>query len=343
MKLNAGNKGLANLGNTCYMNSAIQCMSNTISLTNYFINNDYLEDYDTSKIEHNLVREWHRLLHGIWNNTDCVILPSSFHKMSNILSKQLGYNVTFGNRRQNDVQEFLQFMINTLHDALSSQIIVKISGNILNDLDKLALEAMEVWKTFFKDKYSIMIELFYSQLFSVTTCPDCNYMSKNYNPICYHTLPIPNLDNITLYDCFKKFTENETLDTNNMWKCEQCNELKCPQRRVLLWSSPNIMIICLKRFVNNLQKINTRVSFPIKNLNLKDFCIGYDKNSSVYNLYGVCNHTGGFGGGHYFAYCKHRNKKWYKYNDSHISEISESVIVSENAYCLFYEKVKKDR
>ena len=87
------------------------------------------------------------------------------------------------------------------------------------------------------------------------------------------------------------------------------------------------------------QKNNVLIDFPINNLDLKEYCIGYDKNKSVYNLYGVCNHSGNVNGGHYYAYCKNRNSKWYKYNDTSISEIDESRIVSSNAYCLFYEKI----
>jgi len=329
--------GLSNLGNTCYMNSAIQCLSNTLLLTDYFLEDRYLEDYKTDKIEHVLVREWKRLIDGIWNNDRCIITPTSFHKVILILSQRLGYNVKFGNFSQNDVQEFLLFLINTFHEALCNKVIVKISGKVVNDLDKLALAAMKSWKSFFKDNYSIVIETFYSQLFSAIKCPDCSYISTVYNPICYYTLPIPNKPVVSLYDCFKGFTDGEILDGDNKWKCEKCNELKKAHKRLLLWSTPKVLIICLKRFIN-LRKNSILVDFPINGLDLKDFCIGYDKNNSKYNLYGICNHTGNVGGGHYYAYCRNRNNKWYKYNDSSVTEIKESRIVSSNAYCLFYEK-----
>ena len=330
--------GLSNLGNTCYMNSAIQCISHTLLLSEYFLGNKYLEDYNTSKIEHNIVREWKRLVDGLWTNDRCIITPTSFHRIVLILSRKLGYNVKFGNFTQNDVQEFLLFMINTLHEALCSKIIVKISGKVVNDLDKLALEAMKSWKAFFKDNYSIVIDIFYSQLFSAIKCPDCSYISTVYNPICYHTLPIPNKENIDLYDCFRAFTNNEVLDGENKWKCDKCKELKRANKRLLLWSTPKILIICLKRFTN-MRKNNAFVRFPINNLDLKEFCIGYDKHKSKYNLYGVCNHAGNINGGHYLAYCRNKNNNWYRFNDSNVIKVDSSVVISRGAYCLFYEKI----
>ena len=58
---------------------------------------------------------------------------------------------------------------------------------------------------------NIIIELFYSQLFSAIKCPDCSYISMVFNPICYHTLPIPNkTQNITLHDCYQMFTDENT-------------------------------------------------------------------------------------------------------------------------------------
>ena len=76
------------------------------------------------------------------------------------------------------------------------------------------------------------------------------------------------------------------------------------------------------------------MNFPLDNLNLSKYCDGYDKNKSIYDLYGISNHDGN----HYYSYCKNPNSKWYCFNDSRVSEIDISNLITEKAYCLFYKK-----
>jgi ubiquitin C-terminal hydrolase len=72
---------------------------------------------------------------------------------------------------------------------------------------------------------------------------------------------------------------------------------------------------------------------------IKKNVIGYKKNSYIYELYGVCNHSGGPLGGHYTSYVKNANEKWYHFNDQSVSEMkSIDSIISTKAYCLFYRK-----
>ena len=81
------------------------------------------------------------------------------------------------------------------------------------------------------------------------------------------------------------------------------------------------------------------VNFPLNNLNLSKYVIGYDKENYVYDLYGVCNHSGSVLGGHYTAFVKNANNKWYHYNDTIVSEVSlETQIITPKAYCFFYRK-----
>ena len=105
-------------------------------------------------------------------------------------------------------------------------------------------------------------------------------------------------------------------------------------------SLPNILIINLKRFDNKNRKINKLVKCPIHNIDLRKYVVGYDKESYIYELFGVTNHSGGSLGGHYTSYVKHcNNNKWFHFNDTNVSEINESLINNQNAYTFFLKKV----
>ena len=81
------------------------------------------------------------------------------------------------------------------------------------------------------------------------------------------------------------------------------------------------------------------VDFPLENLNLSKYVIGYNQNSYVYDLYAVCNHSGSVQGGHYTSFVKNANGKWYHFNDTSVSEVGvPSQIISPKAYCFFYRK-----
>ena len=72
-------------------------------------------------------------------------------------------------------------------------------------------------------------------------------------------------------------------------------------------------------------------------MDLSKYCVGYRKNTYKYDLMSVANHDGGLNGGHYYAYVKNVNGKWYNFNDTNVSEMSKDNVVSESAYCLFYQ------
>ena len=101
-------------------------------------------------------------------------------------------------------------------------------------------------------------------------------------------------------------------------------------------------MITLKRFLNNGRKEKSLIDFPINDLDLSKYVIGYDRHSYVYDLYGICNHSGGTAGGHYYAYVKNANEKWYEFNDARVEEFTNlDKLKSPYAYCFFYRKQKK--
>jgi hypothetical protein len=143
----------------------------------------------------------------------------------------------------------------------------------------------------------------------------------------------------TIYECFSKFSQKEYLEEDNQWFCSKCNKNSKAIKKIEIWKAPPLLIIQLKRFKNNI-KINNFVEYPIINLDLKRFIKGKDNLGNYkYDLYAIANHTGSMGFGHYKAYAlNYLNKKWYKFDDSNVTELQEEALVNGEAYVLFYRR-----
>lgn len=338
-------KGLANLSNTCYMNSAIQSFLHTLPLSMWFMKGDYKEDLNESKNEKFVVQSWNMLVVEYFGDDKAkVISPSAFHNVINFLANKKHIPLyQLGN--QNDIHEFVLFFVSNLHEAVSYPIKAAIKGTVKTNLDRLTLTAHKQWATAYRHEYSSIVELFHGQFISTITCQDCEHASVTFEPECCFQLPIPlkkknSKQPIDLIDCWQKFTELEIMEGKNLYNCEKCKEPKKATKQMALWKTPEVLIILLKRFRthgNHSAKINELVTYPME-LNLNDFCSSYDKLKSNYSLFSVCNHQGATGGGHYFAYCKDPDGKWRVYNDSSVSDIDEREVVTKDAYCLFYQK-----
>jgi ubiquitin C-terminal hydrolase len=153
-------------------------------------------------------------------------------------------------------------------------------------------------------------------------------------------LPIPeNNKSPNLLDCFDLYIESEILDGDNCVKDEETGEKVAVKKSMMFWNFPNVLVIDIKRFNAMNRKNQILIDFPLENLNLSKYVIGYNKDSFVYDLYGVCNHSGSVMGGHYTSFVKNANGKWYHYNDTNVSEVGlAQQIVTPKAYCFFYRK-----
>jgi len=147
----------------------------------------------------------------------------------------------------------------------------------------------------------------------------------------------------TLNDCFDTLIKTEILDDENKWTCTICNNNVSANKQTLLWKIPKILIIHIKRFINiknvGLIKLNNLIDFPKENLCISNYLskLSQHLQKKTYNLVAIANHIGTLNAGHYYAFIKsYVNNNWYKIDDSSISLINESDIVTNNAYMLFY-------
>jgi ubiquitin C-terminal hydrolase len=137
------------------------------------------------------------------------------------------------------------------------------------------------------------------------------------------------------------FTKTEYLEGENAWFNEKTNQKEDVNKSIKFWNLPKILVISLKRFSpDGKQKLNSQIYFPLENLDLSRYIYGYNSSKYKYNLYGICNHSGGVLGGHYTCFVKHIDDKWIHFNDTHV-EIVENPqnMITPLAYCLFYRIV----
>jgi ubiquitin C-terminal hydrolase len=333
-----GLSGLANLGNTCFINSCMQVISHTYELNN-FLDKETYKGKLRKKYESALIVEWDNLRKILWND-NCIVSPNKFIKTIQKVAELKDRDI-FTGYSQNDLPEFLLFVIDCFHTSLSREIKMTISGNPENETDTIAIKCFEMIKQMYSKEYSEIWNLFYAVHVSEMCCLKTGKQLKiTPEPYFMIDLPIPPENKSpTLIDCFNHYVTGEVLDGDNRWFNDETKEYMDVRKKIQFWSFPNILVIDLKRFNQRSQKNQILVTFPIDDLDLSSYVIGYKKDMYKYELYGVCNHSGSTAGGHYTAYIKNANGKWYHFNDTSVAEvgITESII-SPKAYVLFYRK-----
>ncbi len=335
---NFGLTGLANIGNTCYLNSCMQLLSHTYELNNFLDNNKrQLNNNINSKI----YTEWNNLRKMMWSE-NCTIAPYGFVKAIQEVANNKEYSI-FTGFDQNDVSEFLLFIIDCLHESLKREVDMKINGTIKNKKDILATKCYEMMKNMYKKEYSEIINIFYG--ISVTQIKDYisdEVLSASPEPFSILSLSIPTKKECTIFNCLDYYTQNELLSEENQWFNDSTNEKQDANKNLTFWSLPNILIIELKRYTNGNTKLNNLVTTPLTDVDFSKYVSGYNSDNCIYNLFGTGNHSGNTYGGHYTAYIKNANGKWYNFNDTFVNPISESKIINGHTYCLFYRKKNKD-
>jgi ubiquitin C-terminal hydrolase len=334
-----GLTGLVNMGNTCFISSCLQILSHTYEL------NDILDkDGFSAQLNHVpdavLMNEWNTLRRIMWKQ-NCLVEPGKFIHTIQQVAKVKGIEL-FTGFAQNDISEFLLFLIDCFHNSISRPVIMKINGESTTDIDKIAVKVYTQVKAMYSEEYSEIWNLFYGMHVSqIVSCKTGKALSHTPEPFFTTSLSIPKGKVVTsLYDCFDHYVSGERLDGDNGRRNEKTGKREDVIKNLTYWSLPTIMCIDLKRFDATGRKSQSLVSFPLCNLDMRKYVIGYQKETYIYDLYGVCNHhSGSAQGGHYTASVKNADGNWYEFDDARIAKIADlRTIVTSMAYCLFYRK-----
>ena len=349
---NKGISGLANLGDTCFINALLQIISHTYEL-NELLNGDGYKSKLNKCVESELLSSWDELRLLMWSE-NCTISPGGFIHAIRKISK-IKKNNMFSTISQNDMPEFLTFLFDIFHTALKRKVTMTIDGNPKNKRDKMAKMCYEMMQKEYTENYSEILNMFYgihvSTLTSVGVAKSNDeYLSIRPEPFMVISLPIPSeapskQDHISLMDCFDLNCESELMEGENAWFNESLGKKQNVYKRLVYWSLPEIMVIDIKRFEYNYNtdsfvKNQSNIKIPIENVSFSKYVEGYNKDSYVYDLYGICNHHGDETFGHYTSTIKTADSRWFNFNDSAVKEIhiKGAEIIGNTPYCLFYRK-----
>ncbi|KAI0036203.1 hypothetical protein K488DRAFT_76118 [Vararia minispora EC-137] len=362
--MHIGMSGLKNMGNTCYMNATIQCLSATSPFAQFFRDGSWSKAVNMLNplgTKGAIAEAFSTLVRDMWNGQMPYITPFAFRK------KICNHASQFGGSEQHDSQEFLSFLMDGLHEDLN-RILHKPHHEPTSE-EEAELERMpqqvasrREWAIYRMRNDSIVVDYFQGQFRNRLECLTCNRTSTTYNTFMYLSLPIPSkISKVSLYQCLDAFVAEEVLEKSDAWFCPQCKCKRKAKKQLSLSRLPPVLLIHLKRFsikTHFTDKLDKLVEFPLKGLDLTNYMPmplppGADRGQDVvatddprtqmppyrYDLYGVTNHFGSLSSGHYTAFVASRGQ-WLYCDDSRVAPSDAKDVVGRPAYVLYYKRVK---
>eukprot|EP00743_Colponemidia_sp_Colp-15_P011390 GILK01012699.1.p1 GENE.GILK01012699.1~~GILK01012699.1.p1 ORF type:complete len:775 (+),score=148.68 GILK01012699.1:279-2327(+) len=327
--------GLMNLGNTCYMNSVLQCLTYTPHVCSFLL----------SKLHssHCTVDQW------------CLTCEAEKH-----IKRVLGYKEGNGNKRsshsrvsayapenfaknlprigrqfrrgvQEDAHEFLRLVVEKIQKMATTGETNKLTDTPCKSPYK---------------SYTTIDSILGGYLRSQVKCTECGFESNTFDPFMDLSLDIDRVS--SLLESLNSFTKPEMLKGENKYRCSRCKKKVVARKQFTIFRNPKVLTIQLKRFKVDWDvsrffggKISKHVDFPTE-LDLSPFISESDQDggSVRYELTSVLIHSGlNSSSGHYFCYCKTSANTWHLFDDSTVRSATEEEVLRQKAYLLIYSKI----
>lgn len=365
---------LDNLGNTCYFNTAIQCM---------FSSDNFVRSLYNAKSDDLLVKLFKKLIHKIVTDRKNESLHKDLKNVIMYMNHEIKFMELF---EQNDLCEFTICWFDLLHKATKIEydenkhsthdIIQRVTRSMNSNMIKLSeLCEKQMKKEYNKSKYSFVCKELNSMIISQIKC-GCGKLWTNYELHNHLQLDIHN--KVDIYESIEEYVNsiyfNDPSEENTTeWTCDACKRKQKSKRNVAFWNLANTFVIFLKRFsivadgshANGFRfvKDNTNIEIPTL-LDMSPYVINARYTNNKFKLISVGCHIGRMNGGHYYSVLRDNdqtnNDKGNTYDNKDTIDFSKpqqwrvvddesSVSIKEgsdrfrmcmkNAYMLVYSKI----
>ncbi|XP_011621708.1 ubiquitin carboxyl-terminal hydrolase 21 isoform X1 [Amborella trichopoda] len=303
--------GLVNLGNTCFMNAVMQCITHTAPLLLSLQTCSHVCPGESDGFcALCYLRE-----HVDWclsRSGGCVHPRYLVENLNKICS-------SFEVFQQEDAHEFLHCFLDKLHECVKPP-----NASLSRQSD------------------SFVTQIFGGHIRSRVRCHNCGHCSDTYESSLGLSLEIDEAE--TLYAALKSFTKVETIDDPEVkFGCDGCKQQVSVEKQLALDQAPAVATFHLKRFQNdgsNVEKVCKFVEYPLE-LDLQPFICSSqsDTDDFLYDLYAVLVHSGNsYNYGHYFCFICSSPDSWHRLDDTQVRRSNAKYVLNQEAYILFYKR-----
>ncbi|KAF8379074.1 hypothetical protein HHK36_028501 [Tetracentron sinense] len=308
--------GLANLGNTCFLNAVLQCFTHTVPFVQGLRSSNHATPCDRGSEGFCVFCALRDHIELSLSSSGGIISPFKLVDNMSYLSS------SFSRFEQEDAHEFLQCL--------------------LDRLDSSCLDSNSKDRCLSSQDDSFVKQIFGGRLRSQLRCCNCGHCSDTFEPLIDLSLEIEDVD--TLPSALKSFTKVEKIeDPEAKFTCENCKEEVSVEKQLMLDQAPSVATFHLKRFKNDgsyVEKIDKYIKYPLE-LDLQPYTSSSQNNDVdlKYELYAVVVHNGlSSWSGHYVCFIRSSPDTWYRLDDSKVKRVGEEFVLSQEAYILFYAR-----